>query len=180
MRELITPIISYATVFSHVVFVLLVVAVIFSKSFGKGIVDFIGKHALIFGFLISFVAIVGSLLYSNYIGFEPCELCWWQRVFIYPQVILFIVALYKKDRGVFKYSIPLSVLGGLVALYQTYIQVGGTSSLIPCTAVGSACAKVYFLSFGYITIPTMSLTILVYLLLLAVIKRVYDKNNSYA
>lgn len=180
MSETITSILSYGTVFSHIVFVLLIVALIFSKSFGKDIINFIGKHAILFGFLISVAALVGSLLYSNVIGFEPCELCWWQRIFIYPQAVLFLVALFKKDNGVFKYSIPLSVMGAVVALYHTYIQLGGTTSVLPCTATGAACAKVFVLQFGYITIPTMSLTILAYLLLLALIKRSYDKNNSYA
>lgn len=180
MSENITSILAYATVFSHIVFVLLVVALVFSKTFGKEIVNFIGKHAVLFGFIVSLSAIIGSLIYSNVIGYEPCELCWWQRIAIYPQAVLFLVALLKKDRGVFKYSVPLSVLGTVVALYHTYIQLGGTTSVLPCTATGAACAKVFVLQFGYITIPTMSLTILGYLLLLAFIKKTYDKNNSYA
>ena len=85
---------------------------------------------------------------------------------MYPQAILFGLAFFKKDRNIFSYTIPLSLLGGIVALYHTYIQFGGTS-ITPCTAVGAECAKVFFVEFGYITIPTMSLSIFALLLLVA-------------
>ena len=59
----------------------------------------------------------------------------------------------------------LSAVGGLIALYHTFIQFGA-QSIIPCSATGPSCTVVYFLQYGYVTIPTMSLTVFVVLLLL--------------
>ncbi|MEK7180204.1 MAG: disulfide bond formation protein B [Patescibacteria group bacterium] len=143
--------------------------------FGKGeiykkVFSFLGHYALHAGTLISFGALAGSLLFSNAIGFVPCELCWVQRIFIYPQALLFAIALYKKDEAVVDYSLALSSLGLIVALYHSYIQWGG-GSLIPCTAEGAECSKIFFMEFGYITIPVMSLTAFAYLLLLMFIRK---------
>lgn len=167
MISLITPFFAYATVISHVLIGVLILAGFFYRSWGRPVVAFVGRHAVLFGFLASLSAVAGSLLYSLVVGYEPCELCWWQRIFIFPQVILFGVAAYKKDGGVFRYAVPLSLFAGVVALYHSYIQLGGTYSVLPCTATGSACTKVFVNEFGYVTIPTMALTVVLYILLFA-------------
>jgi len=68
--------------------------------------DFIDKHFLPIAFLVSLAASLFSLLYSEILNFAPCYLCWWARVFLYPQVLLFGVALWNKDRNVIKYVFP--------------------------------------------------------------------------
>ncbi|MDB5266932.1 MAG: disulfide bond formation protein DsbB [Parcubacteria group bacterium] len=175
MSTLITPLFSYATIVAHAVFVVIILAAVFYRSWGRPLVEFIGRHALVLGFLAALSAVVGSLLYSGVVGYAPCELCWWQRIFLYPQVVLFGIALYKRDGGVFAYSVVLSTLAGAVALYHSYIQLGGTHSVLPCTAEGAACAKVFVNEFGYITIPTMALTVAVGLLLIALCRRLYKR-----
>jgi disulfide bond formation protein DsbB len=165
----------YVVLFSHLVLIFIVLAIIFRDSWGRETVNFLGRHAVLLSLLVVLAALVGSLFYSNVIGFAPCELCWWQRIFLYPQVILFLTALKYKDSGVFKYAWRLSVLALVVSLYQVYIQLGGSSSL-PCAAAGSACAKIFVIAFGYITIPVMSLTVCVYLLLFALSHRL-SKNS---
>ncbi len=138
--------------------------------------QWVGKHAILLGFLVALGAICGSLFYSEVVGFPPCVLCWWQRMAIYPLLPLFLVALLEKDYGVFKYVIPLSVLGGIVALYHSYVQWGG-SPFIPCDATAS-CSKLYVYAFGYVTIPTMSLSVLVAFLLLAWASKAYSQSRS--
>lgn len=174
---LINSFLSYGTLFSHVVLVILVLAFIFRKSWGATIVYHVGRHALVLGLLVSLAAIVGSLLYSEVIGYEPCLLCWWQRVFIYPNFVLFLVAISKKTRNVFDYILPLGIIASIIAAYQSYANLGG-GSILPCTAEGGACSKVYVLEFGYITIPLMGLTIAVYLIVVSLIGKYYAKNNS--
>ena len=175
MSESITQLFSYSILFSHIIFVFLLLAIVFKGSWGREIVLFVGKYALLFGFILSLFALIGSLIYSNVIGFLPCELCWWQRICLYPETVLFLVAMLKKDRNIFTYIISLASIATLIALYHTYIQLGGETSILPCTAVGAACTKVFVLTFGYITIPTMSLTIALYLLLLAYFNHIYKK-----
>ncbi len=177
LKTIITPFFTTATLLSHILWLIIVFSFIFRKTWGRKIVYFIGKNALVLGFAVSLLGIAGSLSYSNIVGFPPCILCWWQRIFIYPNLILFLVALKGRDHEVFKYVLPLSSIGGIIALYHSYIHLGG-SSITPCTALGSACAKVYVLSYGYITIPMMSLTIAVYLVTLSLIYKYYAKNNS--
>ncbi len=132
---------------------------------------FINTYALTFAFLVSFGATLGSLFYSAVIHFVPCELCWYQRIFLFPQVFLFAAALYKRDRGIFRYSLILSSIGGLIAAYH-YIGQMFSSSLLPCDATGAAsCAQRPFVEFGYVTIPMMGLTAFLLLITIAYIAR---------
>ncbi|HCR52282.1 TPA: hypothetical protein DIV48_01370 [Candidatus Kaiserbacteria bacterium] len=179
MVELVKSFLPYAVLVSHVLLLVLFLAVIFRKSWGKKAVAFLNSRALKLCLIISLGAIVGSLFYSEIVGYEACVLCWWQRVFLYPQLVLFTIALWKNDRSVFGYSFVLSSLAGIVALYQAYVNWGG-ASLLPCTAAEGACAKIFVMEFGYITIPVMSLTVVFYLLLLAWINRLYRNENRNA
>jgi len=166
MTAFISYTLPYLVLFSHLLLVLLILALIFRNSWGREIINFVGSHAIALSFFTALASLSGSLFYSNVVGFVPCELCWWQRIFLYPQVILFLTALKYKDGGVFKYAWRLSALALVVSIYQIYIQLGGPSSL-PCAAAGSACAKIFVNAFGYITIPVMSLTVCVYLIVFA-------------
>ena len=141
------------------------------------------EHAFLIGFLISFFSLVASLFYSNIIGFAPCELCWWQRIFLYPQVVLFAVALYNEkvnkisDEMVFVYSFILSLIGGGIALFQYYGQMFNPNALAICGAESVSCAKIFFISFGYITIPMMSLTAYLFLILVYFFRRHHLRKN---
>ncbi|MEX2013474.1 MAG: disulfide bond formation protein B, partial [Parcubacteria group bacterium] len=157
MIENITFLLPYAVLASHVILVILFFSLIFRNTWGKGIADWLGRHALAFAFAVSVAAIAGSLFYSEIVGFEPCVLCWWQRVFLYPLTIIFGVAIWKKNTFAFLYAVPLALIAAVIAAYQSYVQLGGTS-LLPCTTLEGACSKIYVMAFDYITIPVMSLT----------------------
>ncbi len=113
------------------------------------------------GILISFVLVLGasvvSLYYSEVLGFTPCGLCWMQRIFMYSQLVLFGVALVKNETRIADYSIALSSAGVLFALYNHYLQMGG-SSIIPCPASGGDCGQRFFFELGYITFPLLGFT----------------------
>ena len=119
----------------------------------------LAQKALWFAFLVALIATSGSLFYSEVAGFEPCKLCWFQRIFMYPQVLLLGMAIWKKDRHIADYGILLAVLGALVAGYHYLLQLGIAPNL-PCSAVGYSvsCSQVFVMNFGYITIPLMSFT----------------------
>lgn len=120
---------------------------------------FISRNALLFAFVVALIATSGSLFYSEIAGYEPCKLCWFQRIFMYPQVILLGLALWKKDYGIKLYGIVLSAIGAVIAGYHYLLQLGVAPAL-PCAAVGysAACSQRFVLQFGYITIPMMALT----------------------
>ena len=179
MVENISFLLPYLVLISHVVFVFLLLAIIFRNSWGRSIQTFFGKYALLLAFLVSISAVIGSLFYSEVVGFEPCALCWWQRVSLYPLVVIFGMAIWKRTANAFLYAVPLTLLGTLVAAYQSYVSLGGVS-LLPCTAIGEACSKIYVIAFGYITIPFMGLTVALYILLLAWANKIYRDENSNA
>ncbi len=164
ITELATPVISTTTLASHVVFVIFLLLYVTQTSFKEGTHQFIKKYIDEILFVISGSALVGSLIYSNIIGFPPCDLCWIQRIFMYPQVLLAGVSLWRKEKLAVYYALPLSILGVLVAFFQSLADWGVGGSLLPCTAEGGACSRVYVMEYGYITIPVMALTCFVYLL----------------
>ena len=131
---------------------------------GRRISEFFGDNALLFSFAIAFTSILCSLFYSEIAGFVPCLLCWWARILLYPQALILLVALIANDQKVRKYCIALSSIGVVLTTYHSYLQFGG-ASLIPCSANGATCEHVYFMTYGYVTIPTMALTAFALILL---------------
>lgn len=177
MLQTIIFLLPYVALASHVVLGILFLSALFRKSWGEPLFSWVGRHSLVLGLVVALSAVLGSLFYSEVVGYPPCVLCWWQRVFLYPQLALFAAALWVKDHGIFYYSSILATLAGVVALYHSYVYWGG-ESLLPCTATGGACERIYVMAFGYITIPSMSLTIVLYLLLLAWINRLYRNSST--
>ncbi len=169
MITLFQTLLPWFVILSHIIFVFLIAAFISRKTWGREIINKIRKDYLALGFVVSLAAVLGSLFYSSIVGFPPCDLCWWQRVFLFPQFVIFAVALKKKDKNVYRYSLVLSFISILISLYNIYVQTTG-NSLIPCSAVES-CTKVYVMAFNYVTIPSMALTIGAYLILLGLIAR---------
>ena len=122
--------------------------------------------------LIAAVSMLGSLFFSDVMGFAPCVLCWYQRIFIYPLVLIFGVGLFSFDAGVIKYSLPLAAAGWLVALYHTLLYWGIIpKSIQPCSE-GVPCTEKYIELFGFLSIPFMSfLAFTALIVLLVILKR---------
>ena len=171
-----TPILSFFTVILNIVTLPLLFAVIFPRhSFSFRVRNIIGPHALSLGFLMALGSVLGSLIYSEIIGFDPCFLCWWERVFIYPQLVIYAVGLYTKEKSVWIYSMVFALLTIIVSAYHTYIQLAGVESGVCSDAVVS-CSKVYFLNYGYVTIPTMALSAGIFFIVTALLWRQYKTN----
>lgn len=135
------------------------------RGWGRAVADFFGERAMLLSFFVALVATGGSLFYSEVAGFVPCVLCWWQRIFLYPQTILLFIALLKRDENMRFHAFVLSGVGALISLYHTFVQFGWESAF-PCPATGGvSCQVLYFLEYGYVTIPTMALTVFVLILL---------------
>ncbi len=179
MSVFISRTLPYVILISHILLPLLVLAVIYRKSWGRQIFGWIAKHSVLLAFLLSLSAVAGSLFYSEVAGYEPCTLCWWIRVFLYPQALIFAVALWLKDKSLqpFSYALPLTLASLILSLYFSYYSVGGVS-LFPCTAAGGGCSRVFVQEFGYITIPMMAFTVSAYLLLLTWVNKVYKKESN--
>ena len=132
----------------------------------------IARWGLWAGFALSVAGICITLYYSEVLGFAPCSWCWVQRIFLYSQAVVFALALCKRDTRIADYSIALSICGAIVALYQHYLQMGG-SSVLPCPAdiTKADCATRFLFEFGYITFPLMAFSLFAFLIVLMLFVR---------
>ncbi len=129
--------------------------------------DHLKRNALLLGLVSIIVATIGSLFYSEIANLPPCSLCWIQRILMFPQIVIIGFALYYESHRAVRLSAILSVLGIMFAGYHAYLQYGFGEGHLLCNLFGGiSCSQRYFLEFGYITMPIMSLTIFVLLLLL--------------
>lgn len=123
------------------------------------------ESLLFISWIVSFTATVGSLFFSEIMQYIPCELCWFQRIFMYPLVIILGISYAKKDYYVYKYTLPLSVIGSIISLYHYSIQkisfLGDHS--ISCGVV--PCTGEYINWLGFITIPFLAFTAFILILI---------------
>lgn len=139
---------------------------------------FIDKHYLNLGFIISLVASVFPLIYSEIINFLPCYLCWWQRVFMFPLVFIFGSAIWHKERKVVKYILPILSVGFLISLYHNFFYYFGETSSLPCDASGVSCYQRLVSEFGgYISIPMLALTSFFALVAIVLVAHFYKKED---
>ena len=113
------------------------------------------QHPLTWAWVLVLVASASSLYLSEVVGLIPCSLCWYQRIAMYPLVIVLGVAVLRRDAGVWRYGLPLSAIGLLIAVYHVTIQWQPTLDVGTC-ATGAPCTGRYLAVFGFISIPTMA------------------------
>jgi len=126
-----------------------------NKQINK-VVQFFSDNALVFSFFVALFAMSGSLFFSEIAHFVPCKLCWYQRICMYPQVLLLGIANLKNDWGIKRYVLPLSIVGAVIAAYHYLLQMSPIP--LPCSDEIVSCAAKQVGYFGYITIPLMSFT----------------------
>ncbi|HEY4519442.1 MAG TPA: disulfide bond formation protein B [Candidatus Paceibacterota bacterium] len=155
--------------------VLVVVFFFREREIFKTCAHYVGRWGLWIGCVVSLGASLTTLYYSEVLGFTPCVLCWWQRIFLYPQVFLLGFAAHRKDAGMAFYSIVLSGLGLLVALYHHALQMGWVVTA-PCAAEGTvSCAQRLLFEFGYITYPLMAASVFLFLIVLMLFVRAFPR-----
>lgn len=140
---------------------------------------FIDRYYLQLGFIVTLTASLFSLVYSEVIGFLPCYLCWYQRVFTIPLVFIFGMAIWTKDRKIVKYTLPMLLIGFVISIYQNFIYYFGVdASNLPCDASGVSCYKQYVSEFGgYISIPMLALTTFFALITIVLVAHFYKKQD---
>ncbi|RJE87523.1 disulfide bond formation protein B [Paenibacillus sp. 1011MAR3C5] len=115
------------------------------------------RNVLYFAWLVAVVATLGSLYFSEIKGFIPCELCWYQRILMYPLSLLLGIAAFYDEHSIKKYVLPLSILGMLVSSFHYMEQkIPGFAAIKPCTQ-GVPCSAEYINVFGFVTIPFLAL-----------------------
>lgn len=114
-------------------------------------------HYLLAAWIVAFIASLGSLFFSDVMGYPPCVLCWYQRIAMYPLVFILPWGLFPFNKLVLKVSLSLPVLGWLIAFYHNllYYKILPESHS-PCVK-GISCTSVQLEWLGFITIPLLSL-----------------------
>ena len=122
--------------------------------------------------LLVSVSTTGSVFFSYVMEFEPCVLCWYQRICLFPLVLILGAGLFPFDKSVVKYALPLALAGGLTALYHTLLYGGVIpESIQPCSR-GVSCTEKYIELFGFVSIPMLSfLSFATVIALLLILKR---------
>jgi disulfide bond formation protein DsbB len=121
--------------------------------------DVIWGYELWLAFLVSALATGGSLFLSEIANFVPCELCWFQRIFMYPLAITTFLAALFNDHRIARYLLPLPVLGACVSIYHLLVENGVVEQTQACLiSAPGGCATKWIDKFGYVTIPTLALT----------------------
>lgn len=123
-------------------------------------------------FVLSTLAVAGTLLMQYAGGLSPCIFCWYQRIFMYPIPVISLIALIKgqKISDVADYILALSFIGALFALYQHLLQILPQGALIPCDATDDCAIRTIYY-FNFVTIPWMAVTVFAAIFLIALIAR---------
>jgi disulfide bond formation protein DsbB len=116
-------------------------------------------YELWLAFLVAAVATGGSLFFSEVAHFLPCELCWYQRICMYPLSIITLLTARFNDHRVARYLLPLPVVGAGISIYHLLVENGVVKQTQACLlSAPGGCATKWINEFGYVTIPTLALT----------------------
>lgn len=137
----------------------------------------INEYLIYFVWLIALISTVGSLFFSEVMNLPPCVLCWYQRIAMYPLVVVIGAGIILRDPKVRNYALPLALVGLAISIYHNLLYYGIIpESITPCTQ-GISCTTVQLEWLGFITIPLLALTafaiISVCLLFYKTVKRDY-------
>jgi disulfide bond formation protein DsbB len=114
------------------------------------------RNLIYSSWVISLLATFGSLYFSEILKYQPCVLCWYQRIFMYPLALILPIGLLLRDKNLHLYVLPLSIFGVLVSFYQNLLYYGFISQAAsPCT-IGVSCTA-RFIKLGFLDIPQLSL-----------------------
>jgi disulfide bond formation protein DsbB len=116
-----------------------------------------GPSALVSAFVVASLATLGSLYFSEIAHFEPCRLCWYQRIAMYPLVLILGIAAVRRDPGVRRYAAPIAVIGALIATYHYALEWFPSLDSGACSAT-TPCTIVWFREFGFVSLPYLALS----------------------
>lgn len=136
------------------------------------------KYLLLAQFLISLTAIFGSLFFSEIMKFPPCNLCWYQRLFIYPIALIILSGLYLDSKETNKFLTPFIFFGLIISVYHNLVYYKIIQIIVPCTE-SAPCTAQQLNYLGFVTIPLLSLLAFVALLILNIITIKIETKKGY-
>ena len=128
--------------------------------------------------IVATIATLGSLFFSEVMKFPPCVLYWYQRICMYPLVLILLAGLFPVSKSVVRYSLPLALIGWVIAIYHNLLYYNIIpESAAPCVQ-GISCTTKFIEWFGFLTIPSLSLIAFTLILILLLLTHRNLKNEK--
>ncbi|HEY0708448.1 MAG TPA: disulfide oxidoreductase [Polyangia bacterium] len=148
-----------------------------STASRPGLADVSGFGFLYLAWVVALGASLGSLFFSEVMKLPPCTLCWYQRICLYPLVLMLPTGIVLRDARVTTYAMPLVIAGLAIAAYHNLLYYGVIAeALSPCTA-GVPCTSRQINWFGFVGIPLLGLLAFVSLLLLLILHQTSERRR---
>jgi disulfide bond formation protein DsbB len=129
--------------------------------------------------IVAWTATLGSLYFSEVRGYVPCELCWYQRILMYPLAVLVPLGVLRRDRDLPFYALPLVLIGAPISLYHILLQKTDWFDNLKACSAAVPCNQDWIYWFGWVTIPVLALTAFV-LIGLSLSAARHDAESSWA
>jgi disulfide bond formation protein DsbB len=140
----------------------------------NGLVEFVGPQARALAFVVAAMTTAGSLYYSLVAHFIPCELCWYQRIAMYPLAAILLVGLIRRDAAVRWYALPLIAIGAPLSMYHWLVErVPAFAETSSCSAV-APCTAPYFQELGFVSLAFMAFSSFLLIGTLLLMDRAYE------
>jgi disulfide bond formation protein DsbB len=130
----------------------------------------LAPHVLWLAWIVALAATAGSLYFSEVAGFEPCLLCWYQRIAMYPLAVILGLAAWRRDDRAWIYAATLAGIGAVISAYHVLLEWFPSLSSGACDP-DNPCTLVWFRVFGVFSLPTLALTAFVLIFTLVTIRR---------
>jgi disulfide bond formation protein DsbB len=129
-----------------------------AREVAKGVAAGIAPHVNLLGFVVALVTTTGSLYYSEQVGYIPCQLCWYQRILMYPLVIVLGVAALRKDRRAWMTVLPFVAIGAGVSTYHWLVERVPSFAESSSCSLEAPCTAPWFEKLGFVTLAWMALS----------------------
>jgi hypothetical protein len=136
----------------------------------RAICSVIGPNAIGMAFVVASLATVGSLYFSEVAHFDPCKLCWYQRIAMYPLVIILGIAAVRRDDAVITYVRVLAAIGAIISIYHLGLEWIPSLDSGAC-GTGPSCTLIWFREFGFVSLPLLALAAFLSIITLISIRR---------
>jgi disulfide bond formation protein DsbB len=134
--------------------------------------DDVSANSLWLAMVVAAVTTAGSLYYSLGAHFTPCELCWYQRICVYPLSVVLLIAAVRRDFGVWRYGLPPALIGIVIAAYHSQLQAFPSQATF--CQLTNPCTIRYVWQFGFVSLPLMDLAALTFITAMLLLAREHE------
>jgi disulfide bond formation protein DsbB len=151
-----------------------------ARSSAVAVAEAVGPQAILLAWIVATVTTLGSLYYSEHAGFVPCELCWYQRIVMYPLVIVLGVAWLRRDSKVWITALVFVVIGAPLSLYHWLVERVPAFAESSSCSITAPCTAPYFEKLGFVTLAWMAMSSFLLIGVLMVCAIVGSRAREYA